>query len=244
MRINCRMNKRLFLERVQSRMTELQIRSERALLLKAGVSVDVLRKMRSGQHTSLNMTTAQKIADALEAPLAWLTGEQHGWVTVSSSERTSQGLAEPVDVVGQVQAGTWVEAVEWDAAERYTMLLPRDARHPGLKRFGFKVLGSSMDKLFPHGAIVMAVKLADLGGAVPNRSTVIVHAKRHDLWEATCKVYVERPDGSVWLEPRSTDAKFRPIPMPAGDGPGAAKKARDLDTVEIFGVVTGAYIEQ
>jgi repressor LexA len=236
------MNKRIFLERVKTRMAELGIASERALGLKAGVSVDLLRMLRNGRTRSPSVENMQKFADALECPLAWLIGDQDGWVSVMTSG-PGQGLSEPVDVVGQVQAGTWVEAIEWDAAERTTMLLPRDSRFHGLKRYGFKVLGSSMDKLFPHGSTVLAVKLSDLGKMPPNKAAVIVHVKRQDLWEATCKIYVERPDGSVWLEPRSTEAKYRPIPLPAAGKRDPRPKAGEPDSIEVFALVTGVYME-
>jgi repressor LexA len=236
------MNKKVFFERLETRMNALEIKSERILAQRARIGTSTLSSYKFGRTRTLTVETLQRIAEVLDCPLPWLIGDQDGWVSVMTSG-PGQGLSEPVDVVGQVQAGTWVEAIEWDAAERTTMLLPRDSRFHGLKRYGFKVLGSSMDKLFPHGSTVLAVKLSDLGKMPPNKAAVIVHVKRQDLWEATCKIYVERPDGSVWLEPRSTETKYRPIPLPAAGKRDPRPKAGEPDSIEVFALVTGVYME-
>ena len=138
-----------------------------------------------------------------------------------------------VRVVGQVQAGAWQEAVEWEHDQQYSLNIPEDSRYKGLPRFGLEVRGSSMNQVYPEGTIVICVKLLDLGADPDIEQRVIfIRKDEHGLIEATVKELDIDDDGQVWLVPRS-------------DSPGHREAIRlqppdDGDDQQIWALVIGS----
>lgn len=139
-----------------------------------------------------------------------------------------------VPVIGAVQAGAWVDAVERDRDDWYEVAVAADGRYPGVRRYGLEVRGPSMNRRYPEGSIVIVVKLLDLGRDPRHGERVVVQRRRRadDLMEATVKE-LRIVDGEPWLWPDSDHPSFQQ-PTPLHDG------AED-DIVEIAGVVVGSY---
>jgi repressor LexA len=248
-------NRLKFLERVKQRCQELDL-SERAASLKAGLSSNFLRNIRTGHARSPNTDSLQKLAAALSTTSDWLLGGEQ----VSDNPYRSPsalGNFDYVSVVGEVQAGTWREVFQWPEGDRYPMPVPSDTRFPGVPRFGLEIRGHSMNEIYPDGATIFCVRFSDLARGPKHGERVVVERFRAGLVEATCKELVVDKTGP-FLVPRSTDTKFKPIKLPkraleiaSGAELPAIVNAGDLDDIppdvdeiRVLALVTGCYIPQ
>lgn len=126
---------------------------------------------------------------------------------------------ESVEVVGVVQAGLFTEALEWDAARRYSIKMPVNDGYPSaLKRYALEVRGESMNRVFPDGSLVSVIDFDELGRPPETGDYVVVMRRdKHGAgFEATIKAIQIRDDGSACLWPQSTDPDFQqPFILPA-----------------------------
>jgi hypothetical protein len=73
-----------------------------------------------------------------------------------------------------------------------------------------RVVGESMNLLYPHGTIVEYVKLLAAPELLVSGKRVIVQRERADgSFEVTVKEYVVDDEGRQWLVPRSTHPEFQ-----------------------------------
>ncbi|WP_209978741.1 LexA family protein [Azospirillum picis] len=165
------------------------------------------------------------------ADLAGETPQQFAFGQQVNEELTLQ----LVFVVGAVQAGHWVEAVEWNRDEWYSVSLPPHPQYPEIKRFGLEVRGPSMNRVFPEGSVVECIRFEDLGEEPQPNDYVVVERHRADgCIEATVKKLVVMDD-EPWLVPESDHPAFqRPIKLRNGH-------EDDVETVVIAGLVIGSY---
>lgn len=204
------------LKRIAERLKLAEL-SERKALLKADVGLDFVRDIRRRGHNP-RVDKLAKLARILATPLSYFTD-----AVVFDAE---QGELQPslalsrVHVIGAVQGGAWVEAIEWDAGEWWDVTIPADDRFPGINRFGLLVRGDSMDKLYPEGTVVIVVRFNDLM-RTPEPGEKVVVLRRSDSggeFEATIKEYQVDAQGRRLLWPRSSDPNFQtPFILPDGD---------------------------
>ncbi len=170
---------------------------------KAGVSPNALYNFFAGRASSLNQETIEKLAKAAGCPASELFAEDLPFSSVM--------------VLGAVQAGEWVEAVEWPEDDWYPIQVPADERFPGVKRYALEVRGPSMNLDYPDGTIIVCVKFIDIDEQPLHADHVVVQQRREDgLTEATVKEYVVDGDGAPWLVPKSSDPNYQsPIRLPA-----------------------------
>lgn len=114
-----------------------------------------------------------------------------------------------IPVVGIVQAGLWqADYVRpFDAVDEFVNVGP-DPRFPGIKRCAFKVIGDSMNLLYPSGTTIIAVSFYDIARAPKTGEKVIVVRCVDGFEEATVKEIEIMKDGKVVLWPRSTNPEF------------------------------------
>jgi len=165
------------------------------------------------------------------AELAGETPQQFAY-----GERVNEELTlRPVFVMGAVQAGHWVEAVEWVSDEWYSVSLPPHPQFPNVKRYGLEVRGPSMNRVFPEGSVVECVRFEELGTDPQPGDYVVVERHRHDGFiEATVKKFVLH-EGEPWLMPESDHPAFQQ-PIRPHDG-----QEDDVDSVIITSLVIGSY---
>lgn len=136
-------------------------------------------------------------------------------------------------VKGEVQAGVWKEAWEWDRSDWELFSGRADIAAPPNERFGLRVLGDSMDEIYPSGSILECVQYH--GEPIASGRRVIVQRMRADgTAETTVKELVRTEEGVEWLRPRSSNPVFLPF---RGDRPDQP----DIVQVEIIALVVGSY---
>lgn len=181
----------------------------------------------------LTRDAALRYASLLNISVEWLlTGNGEG-PHIQPDEAENKVHVASIPVLGAVQAGHWVEAVEWERDEWYEVAVPPDPRYPDQRRYGLAVRGPSMNELYPDGSVVICISLFELDREPRNGERVVVQRRRYDgCVEATVKEYRQSDDGSIWLWPRSTHPAFQqPVPFP---DPGD-------EEVTITGLVVGSY---
>lgn len=135
-------------------------------------------------------------------------------------------------VKGNVAAGVWREAWEMRADEWEVFTGRSDVAAPIKDRFGLRVVGDSMNMIYPPGSILECV--AYQGQSVPNGRRVVVQRVRVDgMIETTVKEFMQDESGTIWLVPRSTNPAMQ-APIRVGDHDS------EIASVEILGVVVSS----
>ena len=203
-RHNFRMAYDALLARIAERLKALGI-SERKACLNAGLKVDAVRTIRNGYAPKIE--TLQKLAVALGVPASYLTD------VAAQTPPTGIPASVPmarVYVRGAVQAGVWRDAIEWEPAEWYEITVPADGRFGNAERFGLVVRGTSMNRLYPEGTILICVRFSDLDRMpVSGQRVICLRRSSTGEYEATVKEYEVDERGRHVLWPRSTDPEFQ-----------------------------------
>ncbi len=138
-------------------------------------------------------------------------------------------------VMGEIQAGVWRETFEDEQSKYPPLPIGRDPRYPNAGQYALKVIGNSMDKVFPEGQFIVCAVWADVGRNVRHNDLVVVH--RFDAagkTESTVK-RAKLTKGKMQLWPESTNPKWQlPIEFPTHEG-------ADNEEVIIKGLVIGRY---
>lgn len=112
-------------------------------------------------------------------------------------------------VKGQVAAGVWRHAVEDPAEDWQTFTGRSDVTADVAHRFGLRVVGDSMDRVYPHGTIIECVSMFGRAEIAPGKRVVVVRVNEDHECEATVKELVEQ-NGELWAVPRS----YNPVHLP------------------------------
>lgn len=250
LRQNYRMSHEILLSRIAERLAALWL-SERAACKLAGVGENSIRHIRVRGHAPKADTLA-KLAIALRVPPSYFLDVATDVTAAASNTAVSLGT---VHVRGAVQAGVWSEATEWPSDEWYAVTVPLSVKYMDAEKFGLEVRGTSMDRLYPDGTVVIAVKFSDIGRNPRPGERVVVLRRNTAGVEATLKEYALDERGRHVLWPRSSDPEFQvpfvltgDLPMSAGDEmiPKIARAAalpRDIapDDIIISALVIGSY---
>ena len=157
---------------------------------------------------------------------AWLlTGEGSG---PDFDNNVRPAKLQQTTVVGSVQAGAWVEALDWPPEDQYPIMTPTNGFDVN-DLMALEVRGSSMNRELPEGSIVVCVSLPALGRD-PKEDELVVCQRTDEtgLFEATVKRLKRDKEGVWWLWPDSDD--------PMHQGPISTQPAHG-ETLEIRGVV-------
>ena len=208
------------------RYMELRGLSRRALSLNAGLSEGAVKAILSGHSKHPRYDTLEKLAVVLGCTVSDL---------IEDDRHVKENISAPLTVVsvtGKVQAGAWVEAVEWPQGDWFEIAVPPDRRYPGIQRFGLLVQGPSMDLVYPDGTILICVAFGDLGRSAKSGERVVCQRRRgRGEYEMTVKEYIVR-DGQHWLVPRSTNPNFQsPV----------ALELSDHEDLSVAALVVGSY---
>jgi len=205
---------------------------QKALALAADLNETYVRDILKGKSKNPEASKLARIAAALGCSSDDLLGKGS---TVEPIHTTQ------IEVRGDVQAGVWREAIEWPAVDWYAITVPIDTAYQGFHRYGLKVCGQSMNKVFPEGSVVVVINFGDLG-CLPKTGDFVVAVQRCSetgQFEATVKAVQVKDDGTVILWPRSWDPAFQtPIVIPPGDDAECA----GAPDIAIQSLVVGSYM--
>lgn len=135
-----------------------------------------------------------------------------------------------LEVVGEVQGGSFRLAMEYPPDERYTVPVVPPPGYERIKLRALKVVGPSVNLIYPDGTFVIVASAVDTD--VRDGDKVVVYAHRGEVTEATIKELRIEADGRIVLWPRSTHPDHQePIYLSAEDQAGP----------EIAYVVVGSY---
>lgn len=189
---------------------------------KSGVDKNSVYNFLNNHSQSLDDRTYGKLARTAQVQAWQISGD-----TPAPPSPTS------ILVSGDVQAGDFREAVQWEEDAWYPVDVPISTRFQGKAR-ALEVRGSSMNIDYPDGSIAIWVPMIDFRPPETG-DDVVVYCYRYDgMVESTLKQYRCEEDGKQWLWPRSHDPLHQtPINI---DNPGD-----DISGIEVCGIVIGMY---
>lgn len=180
--------------------------SEIAACERAGIGVNTIRHIRKRGH-SPKIENLHKLAQALCVPTSYFL--EAAAVGDASNIHEELTKIQTVFVKGAVQAGHWQEAAEWPAIDWYPVYAPSNARYPSAEKFGLIVKGNSMNKVFPDGSVVIAVKFSDIHDSPRPGQRVVVIRRSINGFEATVKKFDLDKFGRIILWPESSYPEYQ-----------------------------------
>ncbi len=145
--------------------------------------------------------------------LALLLGRPQGYFRDAAPTPVPAG---GIDVVGAVQGGVFQLAVEWPSEDRFQVPVAPLPGYEGVELRALKVVGPSVNQLYPDGSYVIVAPADDV--EVREGDRVVVYRSHGGLTEATIKELRVEQDGSIALWPRSDHPDFQaPIRLDASD---------------------------
>lgn len=137
-------------------------------------------------------------------------------------------------VKGEVAAGVWREAWEIDGDEWEAFTGRADVAAPLKMRFGLRVVGDSMDLVFPHGTILECVVWTGADPISAGKRVIVRRWRFDQSIETTVKEYYVDGEGQEWLVPRSSNPSMQaPFRVDQQD--------QEVERVEIIAIVVGSY---
>jgi phage repressor protein C with HTH and peptisase S24 domain len=149
------------------------------------------------------------------------------------SEGEFSPLGPQLFVKGEAAAGQWKEAWEFEPDDWEVFTGRADVSAPIRERFGLRIVGESMNEVYPHGSVIECVAYSG-DYEIPSGKRVVVKRTRFDgTIETTVKELIRTEEGTVWLRPRSTNPEFRAFRGDEPDDP-------DIASIEIIGAVVAS----
>lgn len=213
--------------------------SETAACEAAGVGVNTIRHIRKRGH-SPKIENLRKLALTLGVPATYfLEAAAVGDEGDITGQLTN---LQTIFVKGAVQAGVWTEAVEWPPIDWFPVYTPVNIKYPEAEKFGLVVRGDSMNKVYPDGSIVIAVRFSDIASMPKPGQRVVVVQRSVNGFEATVKRFDTDPSGRVILWPESYSPEYQQpliIDRPAATFDGAPSAC--APDISIEALVIGSY---
>lgn len=140
-------------------------------------------------------------------------------------------------VMGTAEAGAFRDISlvdEIPEEDLLTIPVVQDARFEHAQQYALKLVGDSMNLVYPDGCFLMCARWGDIGHMLP-KPGMRLHVERHSghLIETTVKEYIQR-DGVGLLTPRSTNPAHKEIPI----------LDNDETQFVIRGLVIGQFIQE
>ena len=188
-----------------------------------------------GARRGIGRSQITKYAKAFGVAPAWLLTGIGADPDAVGDRREILPSSKGLPILGYVQGGAFVEAVQSPEGDQKLAPVAIDDRYAGYDQFLLKVRGSSMNIDFPEGCLAHCVHIEYHPDEVmPNSgSNVIVERRRSGLTEVTIKEVVLSEEGIYELWPRSHD--------PAWNKPLILDGDATVDEIQITALVVGCY---
>lgn len=188
----------------------------------SGVDKNSIYNFLNEHSNALDPRTYAKLARTARVPAWKLNGDPPELPSPTS-----------IWVAGNLEAGAFRDAVEWDRSRWYAVDVPVPVRFRGLAK-ALEVRGSSMNMDYPEGSVAVWVDFLDFRPPRHEDDVVVFSYRCDDQIEATLKQLRIDENGKRWLWPRSHDPLHQ-VPVEI-DNPGD-----NIATIEIKGIVIGSY---
>lgn len=198
---------------MENRIKELRLRkslSQEELANLVGTSNQQIGRLEKSAR-ELTLTWMKRLAPALGvAPQDLLP--------VQSSNHSIQ-------LQGNVQAGLWRSSDHSDIEAEY-FDIPLPEAYSNLRPYALRVIGPSMNNVYPEGTILICCHLEDLAEQpIPGKRYIINDIDPADNIETTVKEFVLDENGKPWAWPRSSH--------PLHQEPVALDEGRNGHTIQI-----------
>jgi SOS-response transcriptional repressor LexA len=229
------MELREILARIERRLNAVGLSASAAS--KAAGKPDAIRNLQRAvekdDRQGVSTATLNALAPVLKTTAVWLfagAGPEEEGASASREPDLQPNASEatlitdkmvPVPIVGDVEAGAFREAPEFDSDDiEYVMDYP-DREYPHARRIGFKVRGDSMNDLKPRSMLegdkVIGLDFHDIEGQIVLREGLVVvveqtrdggHTREWSVKQL--EIFEDRYE----FCPRSTNKKHKPIVVP------------------------------
>ena len=192
------------IEVLRRNLTDLMERKgvkETTLSLRVGRNPSLVRDLLN-KTGDVKLSTIFRLAEELEVPVEVLLRAETGVEPVP--------IGPELYIKGEVAAGVWRNALESPRDEWKAFTGRADVSARAEHRFGLRVVGDSMNELYPPGTILECVSTFGHIEPEPGKRVVVLREREDGEVEATVKELVVQ-DGETWLIPRSTNPAHRPI---------------------------------
>lgn len=147
----------------------------------------------------------------------------------------AQPVRRRIPISGEVRAGAWIEIPDDPTVTDW--LYFDDPEFKNVRVYALRVVGNSMDRLYPDGTTVLVADATDTG--VFEGDIVVVRRSRGPAVETTLKELMIEGRGKYALWPRSNDPLFQePIRIDATEAEYADEGP------EVIGIVIGSYTKR
>ncbi len=207
-------------------------KSPEAISKLAGLGATAVKDILRRKSRRPAFDTLSKIANVLGVNANDLISRQPQNAGVSSTQSLEYvgEVRRRVPIVGEVRAGVF--HIISDTPEPSDWLYFDDPAYRGLNIYALRVVGNSMDLVYPDGTIVLVAPAAER--SVFEGDIVVVRRRQGLLIETTLKEISAGEQGTFVLSPRSTDPAHQ-IPITI------CSDAHNDQEPEIIGIVVASY---
>lgn len=203
-------------KRIEERIAALGSNPE-AVSKAAKLSRDTVTKIKSkfgdGLQQGIKLSTIEALAPAL--------GVTPEWLAFGVEAPPAEDAVATARIENRLQAGVWAPAIETAFPDGEVVAIPRRFVPRGAQIYAAEVVGSSMNRIYPEGSIVV------LERRIGDRRSDLAQGGRYHVErikpdgsvEHTLKTMRRSADGSIWLVPESDDPAFQ-APLPFRDAAG------------------------
>lgn len=209
-------------ERIKRARGRLKL-TQRALGDKLGVTREAVSQWESGDSAP----SSERLRN-----LAVICQVNYDWLATGRGDEDAGQVVPGLPLRGTVSAGIWTEVVENQDMQVRRVPVAPDSRYPQHAQYALRVEGTSVDRVAPHGTILMVVDFWEASLEVRNGDLVVVERRRGGLVETTVK-RVKFNKKVIELHPESDD--------PTHPAPIRLKVGKEDAEVAIKGLVIGVF---
>lgn len=190
------------------------------LSLRVGKSKTLVKDLME-KTLDVRISTLVKLANALDCSVEDLISDDFEHASIGPD----------LYVKGQVAAGIWSEAFLWEQSDWQMQTGRPDLNVPDKHRYFLKVVGDSMDEIYPDGSLIECIDLSQAPEPKHGQRVLVARTRNDGMIEATVKEYA-CVDNEIWLIPRSKNPAHRAFKLSEQDS--------DIALVQIVGVVVSS----
>ncbi len=177
-----------------------------------------LTQLQFGERVGVDQSTISKWEHGTQAPEFEAARSLASLANVSTDEFLgidSQDLhprarpVEEVPILGKVAGGIWRLAEDDTPSEPEMAPIMKLNGYENVPKFALEVEGTSMDKDYPPGSIVICVQKYLDRATLPGDHVIVCRHRNDGRIETTIKEIRIHPDGSAWLWPNSNDPNYQ-----------------------------------